>query len=72
MTNAVAAVEPDSCTNATRTETKFEKAASSVTVIDDAGTVRRISGYQDKHSLRHEISGAYPLPQSWTPTTLRF
>ena len=71
-TSAVAAVAPDISANATRTETNFEKAASSVNVVDDAGAVRRISGDQNKHSLRDEVSGPYPLPQSWTPTALRF
>ena len=60
MTSAVAAVAPDISTNATRTETSFEKAASSVSVIDDAGTVRRISGDQNKYALRDEVSSRIP------------
>jgi hypothetical protein len=59
-------------TNVTRTETNFEKAASSVSVIDDAGTVRRVFRYQDQHALRDEVSGTDPIPQSRSPTALRF
>jgi hypothetical protein len=32
---------------------------SAVRVVDDAGTVRRIFRYQDKHALRNEVSGPY-------------
>jgi hypothetical protein len=71
MTSAVAAVAADISTNATRTETDFEKTASTVPVIDDAGAVRRISGHQGKHTLRDEISGPYSVSQSWPPVALR-
>ena len=61
----------DILTNATRTETNFEKTASTVRVVDDAGTVRRISGHQDKHALRDEVSRPYPLSQGRAPIALR-
>jgi len=61
MTSAVAAVAPESWTNATRTETDFEKTPSTIRiVIDDAGTVRRVFRYQDQHALRDEVSGTHP------------
>ena len=71
MTSAVAAVALDISTNATRTETNFEKTSPAVRVVDDAGTVRGISRHQDKHSLRDEVSRAYSLPQSGKPTAIR-
>jgi hypothetical protein len=52
-------------------KTNFEKTSSTVSVIDDAGAVRRISGHQDKHALRDEVSRPYPLSQSWSPIALR-
>jgi hypothetical protein len=72
MTSAVAAVALTFETNATRTETKFEKTSSTIRIVDDAGTVCRIFGHKDQHALRDEVSGPYPVPQSRAPIAIRF
>jgi len=52
------------------TETSFEKTSSTIRIIDDAGAVCRIYRHQKQHTLRDEISGPYPILQSWTPTAV--
>jgi hypothetical protein len=38
----------------------FAKTSSTVRIIDDPETVRRILRHQDQHALLDEISGPYP------------